>query len=66
MTVNGQVAGVRASVAEGQTIANQLIVAPSTAAPATGFLWPLSGKNLVLASALAAVITTTFLVVPAS
>ena len=38
MTMNEQVAGIRVSVEQGQTVANQLIVTPAAAAPAAVFL----------------------------
>jgi hypothetical protein len=60
VVVNGQVAGVRVSVAPGQTVANALIVAPGAAAPSAAFLAALGaiGGTLVAAAIVAAIIAT--------
>jgi hypothetical protein len=64
IVVNGQVAGVRVSVAPGQTVANALIVAPGAAAPSAAFLAALGllGGTLVGAAIAAAIITTVVVV----
>lgn len=58
--VNGQVAGIRVSVAPGQTFANALIVAPSAAAPSAAFLAALGllGGTLIGAAVAAAIVVT--------
>jgi hypothetical protein len=64
VVVNGQVAGMRVSVAPGQTVANALIVAPGAAAPSAAFLAALGllGGTLVGAAIAAAIITTVVVV----
>jgi hypothetical protein len=64
VVVNGQVAGIRVSVAPGQTVANGVIVAPGAAAPSAAFLAALGvlGGTLVGAAIAAAIITTVIVV----
>ena len=64
MMINGQVAGIRVSVAPGQAIARALIVAPSAAAPSAAFLAALGllGGSLVVGGIVAAVVTTVVVV----
>lgn len=65
--VNGQVAGVRVTVDAGQLVANQLIVAPSAAAPSGVFLAALGLFGGIAAGAgIAAAIITTVAVVTKS
>lgn len=63
-TVNDQTAGMRVSVASGQTVTNALIVAPSAAAPSAAFLAGLGllGGILTGAAVAAAIITTAVVV----
>lgn len=64
IVVNGQVSGIRVSVAPGQVVTNALIVAPSAAAPSAAFLvllGPLFG-TLVVGAVVAAVVTTVVVV----
>jgi hypothetical protein len=67
MTVNDQNAGMRVSVASGQTVANALIVAPSAAAPSAAFLAALGlVGGLLTGAAIAAAVITTAVVVTGS
>lgn len=67
MLVNGQVAGMRLSVAPGQTVANALIVAPSAAAPSAAFLAALGLLGgLAVGGAIAAAILTTAIITTGS
>ena len=64
MRVNDQIAGVRVTVAPGQTLDNALIVAPGAAAPSAAFLGGLGllGGVLVGAAVVAAIVTTAIVV----
>jgi len=64
MLVNGQVTGIRVSLASGQAVTNALIVAPSAAAPSAAFLAALGllGATLVVVGVAAAIITTVVVV----
>ena len=65
--VNGQVAGIRVSVAPGQTLANALIVAPSAAAPSAAFIPGLGTlRSTLVVGAIAAAVITTIVVVSGS
>ena len=67
MTVNDQAAGFRVTVADGQNVANQVIVAPSAAAPSTAFLAALGLLGgLATAGAITAAVITTAVVVSGS
>lgn len=60
LTINDQVAGIRVAVTSSQTVANQMIVAPSAAVPSAAFLATLGavGATIVVASIVTAIILT--------
>ncbi len=62
MVINGQVAGIRVSVAPGQTIEHALIVAPSAAAPSAAIFGLPFLLGFLLVAGAAAVVTTIIIV----
>jgi len=66
IVMNGQVTGIRVSVAPGQAITGALIVAPSAAAPSAAFLAGLGLLGTLVTIGVVAAVVTTVIIVTAS
>lgn len=66
LVVNGQVSGIRVSLAAGQAVERALLVAPSAAAPSAAFLAGLGLLGTIALIGITAAVITTIVIVTAS